>query len=63
VEGTKIARCASWNVFIVASLQGSGPNMYRAMLMTAGQIASYDQFKQIMLQSGYFKDNTTTHFM
>lgn len=36
--------------------------MNRAMLMTAGQIASYDQFKQVMLQSGYFRDNPTTHF-
>uniref|UniRef100_A0A0K0E2A0 Mitochondrial dicarboxylate carrier n=1 Tax=Strongyloides stercoralis TaxID=6248 RepID=A0A0K0E2A0_STRER len=35
----------------------------RALLMTVGQLAFYDQFKQIMLESGYFNDNPGTHFL
>lgn len=34
----------------------------RAVLMTVGQIAFYDQIKQLLLQSGWFKDNIGTHF-
>ncbi|KAJ3297747.1 Mitochondrial dicarboxylate transporter [Borealophlyctis nickersoniae] len=41
---------------------GLGPNVQRAIFMTAGQIASYDVVKQQMLASGKFKDDTTTHF-
>uniref|UniRef100_A0A0N5BF93 Mitochondrial dicarboxylate carrier n=1 Tax=Strongyloides papillosus TaxID=174720 RepID=A0A0N5BF93_STREA len=33
----------------------------RAALMTVGQLAFYDQIKQIMLESGYFADNPITH--
>ncbi|KAJ3129074.1 hypothetical protein HK098_002666 [Nowakowskiella sp. JEL0407] len=43
-------------------IQGLGPNILRGMLMTASQIATYDIFKQSMLDTGYFKDNLTTHF-
>lgn len=42
--------------------KGWGPNFNRAMFMTASQVATYDQFKEILLKSGYFKDNLTTHF-
>ncbi|EGD79642.1 dicarboxylate carrier protein [Salpingoeca rosetta] len=43
---------------------GLGPNVIRAMLMTAGQLASYDTFKQLLLTTtgGLFKDNLVTHF-
>ena len=43
---------------------GLGPNVNRAMLMTAGQLASYDSFKQLLLQhtGGLFTDNLMTHF-
>lgn len=34
----------------------------RGALVTVGQIAFYDQAKQMLLASGYFKDNITTHF-
>eukprot|EP01121_Diplochlamys_sp_Union-15-3_P020380 TRINITY_DN793_c0_g1_i1.p1 TRINITY_DN793_c0_g1~~TRINITY_DN793_c0_g1_i1.p1 ORF type:complete len:303 (-),score=42.09 TRINITY_DN793_c0_g1_i1:54-962(-) len=40
--------------------RGCTPTVVRAMLVTAGQLASYDQFKQIML-SYKFKDNVFTH--
>jgi hypothetical protein len=43
--------------------RGCTPNIVRGLLMTAGQIASYDQAKQMMLQSGYFRDNVSTHFV
>eukprot|EP01095_Lingulamoeba_sp_RSL-Kostka_P017945 TRINITY_DN961_c0_g1_i2.p1 TRINITY_DN961_c0_g1~~TRINITY_DN961_c0_g1_i2.p1 ORF type:complete len:280 (+),score=85.21 TRINITY_DN961_c0_g1_i2:166-1005(+) len=40
------------------------PNLQRAMLMTAGQLATYDQFKYFLLNftGGVFKDNLITHF-
>jgi len=41
--------------------KASGPNMQRAMFMTAGQLASYDQAKQMLLQSGYFQDDMITY--
>ncbi|XP_077974031.1 mitochondrial dicarboxylate carrier-like [Styela clava] len=34
----------------------------RAILMTNGQIAFYDQIKQNLLNTSYFKDNIVTHF-
>ncbi|VDD90541.1 unnamed protein product [Enterobius vermicularis] len=34
----------------------------RAVFMTIGQLAFYDQIKQTLLGTGYFKDNATTHF-
>eukprot|EP01133_Synstelium_polycarpum_P001483 gene1483-1721_t len=43
--------------------KGCGPNLVRAMFMTAGQIASYDQAKQMMMASGYFQDNIKTHLI
>ncbi|EDQ88326.1 uncharacterized protein MONBRDRAFT_32866 [Monosiga brevicollis MX1] len=43
---------------------GLGPNVQRAMLMTAGQIASYDTCKSFLLKGtgGLFQDNLITHF-
>jgi len=43
-------------------MQGLGPNVFRAMLMTAGQLSTYDFFKQLLLRSFSFKDNLATHF-
>ncbi|KAL5018771.1 hypothetical protein ScPMuIL_004493 [Solemya velum] len=34
----------------------------RAVLVTIGQLACYDQIKYMMLQSGFFKDNLVLHF-
>jgi len=34
----------------------------RAVLITIGQVAMYDQFKQMLLTTAYFSDNMTTHF-
>ena len=34
----------------------------RAMLMTLGQIAFYEEVKQMLIASGYFRDTLTTHF-
>merc|ERR1712137_250682 len=53
----------------VASKEGvprlfSGVSMAssRAVLMTIGQIAFYDQIKSTMISSGMFADNVITHF-
>jgi len=35
----------------------------RAILMTIGQLSFYDQIKMMLLQSGYFKDNPSTHVL
>ncbi|EGG19408.1 mitochondrial substrate carrier family protein [Cavenderia fasciculata] len=43
--------------------RGCSPNILRSMFMTAGQISSYDQAKQMMLESGYFVDNIQTHLI
>ncbi|KAJ3103200.1 hypothetical protein HDU97_010333 [Phlyctochytrium planicorne] len=45
-----------------ALFRGLGPNIQRAILMTASQVASYDIIKQNMLATGAFKDNLITHF-
>jgi len=34
----------------------------RGALVTIGQIAFYEQAKQLLLSTGYFKDNVITHF-
>jgi len=56
---SKIAR----NEGILALWRGCGPNVNRAMLMTAGQLASYDQAKQSLLTLPFFEDNMGTHFV
>jgi len=44
--------------------RGVWPNSMRALLMTASQLASYDQFKRMLLrtESLGMKDDLTTHF-
>jgi dicarboxylate transporter 10 len=34
----------------------------RATLVTIGQLSFYDQFKVLLMQTGFFGDNITTHF-
>lgn len=47
----------------VSSLgRGVGPNVFRAILMNASQLASYDFFKTSLLASGHFQDNIYCHF-
>jgi len=41
--------------------RGMGPNVFRAILMNASQLASYDYFKTELLKYG-FQDNITCHF-
>lgn len=42
---------------------GASTATMRAVLMTVGQLSFYDQVKQLLLSSGYFGDNSTTHFL
>lgn len=42
--------------------RGVSLNICRAILMTLSQIAFYEQAKQMLISSGYFKDNIITHF-
>lgn len=47
----------------VSSLaRGVGPNVFRAILMNASQLASYDFFKAELLKTKYFDDNIACHF-
>ncbi|XP_020216972.1 mitochondrial uncoupling protein 5 [Cajanus cajan] len=46
----------------VASLwRGSSLTVNRAMLVTASQLASYDQFKEMILEKGLMRDGLGTH--
>jgi dicarboxylate transporter 10 len=42
--------------------RGVWPNSSRAVLMTVGQLASYDGFKRMLLEKTPLQDNLTTHF-
>ncbi|EKM77783.1 hypothetical protein AGABI1DRAFT_115042 [Agaricus bisporus var. burnettii JB137-S8] len=42
--------------------RGVGPNVFRAVLMNASQLASYDFFKAELLKTKYFDDNIMCHF-
>ncbi|KAF2847732.1 mitochondrial carrier [Plenodomus tracheiphilus IPT5] len=47
----------------IASLwKGVWPNSSRAVLMTVGQLATYDGFKRVLLEYTPLTDNLTTHF-
>ncbi|CCM05296.1 uncharacterized protein FIBRA_07510 [Fibroporia radiculosa] len=41
--------------------RGVGPNVFRAVLMNASQLASYDFTKAELLKTGYFEDNINVH--
>lgn len=45
------------------TLQGCTPNVQRAMLMSGGQLAAYDQVKQVLLQTPWFQEGLTTHIV
>ncbi|XP_030840640.1 mitochondrial dicarboxylate carrier [Strongylocentrotus purpuratus] len=55
-----------WQVYkkegVVSLWNGWSMAVARGFLMTFGQVALYDQYKQFLLQSGYFNDNIMTHF-
>ncbi|KAI0314422.1 dicarboxylic acid transporter [Amylostereum chailletii] len=42
--------------------RGVGPNVFRAVLMNASQLASYDFFEAELLKTSYFNDNIYCHF-
>ncbi|KAH8708657.1 mitochondrial carrier domain-containing protein [Phaeosphaeriaceae sp. PMI808] len=42
--------------------KGVWPNSSRAVLMTVGQLATYDGFKQVLLEYTALKDGLSTHF-
>ncbi|CAI6339203.1 unnamed protein product [Periconia digitata] len=42
--------------------RGVWPNSSRAVLMTVGQLATYDIFKRLLLDRTSLQDNLTTHF-
>ena len=48
---------------VSALTRGLITNTSRGVLMTAGQLASYDEFKKLLLKTGFMGDNLATHFM
>lgn len=42
---------------------GLGPNMARNAIINAVELASYDQIKQTLLSTGFFRDNVVTHLV
>lgn len=45
-----------------ALTRGLVANTSRGVLMTAGQLASYDEFKSLLLKTRVMRDNLATHF-
>lgn len=45
-----------------ALTRGLVANTSRGVLMTAGQLASYDEFKNLLLKTGVMGDDLATHF-
>ena len=43
-------------------MRGVWANTSRGVLMTAGQLASYDEFKKLLMKTGLMRDNLGTHF-
>lgn len=41
--------------------RGSGPTIARAMLLNMAQLGAYDQAKQNLMETGYFRDNIWLH--
>ncbi|EEF31690.1 mitochondrial dicarboxylate carrier protein, putative [Ricinus communis] len=46
---------------ITSLWRGSSLTVNRAMLVTASQLASYDQFKEMILEKGWMRDGLGTH--
>ncbi|XP_033185749.1 mitochondrial 2-oxoglutarate/malate carrier protein [Bombus vancouverensis nearcticus] len=47
----------------LALWRGTIPTMGRAMVVNAAQLASYSQSKEMLLNTGYFGNNITLHFV
>ncbi|KAN0063142.1 hypothetical protein ACQY0O_004306 [Thecaphora frezii] len=47
---------------VTSLFRGLGPNIVRAILMNASQLATYDFFKTKLLSSGFFNEGTLLHF-
>ncbi|KAK1121933.1 hypothetical protein K0M31_009783 [Melipona bicolor] len=47
----------------LALWRGTIPTMGRAMVVNAAQLASYSQSKETLLNTGYFENNITLHFV
>jgi solute carrier family 25 uncoupling protein 8/9 len=43
--------------------KGLGPNIARNAIINAAELASYDQIKVSLLETGWFKDNVLTHLV
>lgn len=43
--------------------RGAIPTMGRAMVVNAAQLASYSQTKEMLLNTGYFEENISLHFV
>ncbi|RWS27744.1 mitochondrial 2-oxoglutarate/malate carrier protein-like protein [Leptotrombidium deliense] len=43
--------------------RGCVPTIGRSMVVNGAQLSSYSQAKQMLLETGYFKDNITLHFV
>jgi solute carrier family 25 oxoglutarate transporter 11 len=48
---------------ILTLWRGCGPTVARAMVVNAAQLASYSQAKQLVLSTGYFRENILLHFI
>ncbi|CAD7703682.1 unnamed protein product [Ostreobium quekettii] len=48
---------------VAALWTGLGPNVARNAIINAAELASYDQVKQSLLATGYFRDNVFTHLV
>eukprot|EP00026_Physarum_polycephalum_P012453 Phypoly_transcript_12762.p1 GENE.Phypoly_transcript_12762~~Phypoly_transcript_12762.p1 ORF type:complete len:307 (+),score=44.96 Phypoly_transcript_12762:82-1002(+) len=47
---------------VVTMWRGCGPTVGRAVILNAAQLGTYDQAKQMLLQTGMFGNNLGTHF-
>jgi len=48
---------------VLTMWRGVQPTVIRAMILNMAQLGGYSQSKQLLLSSGYFTDNMTTHFV
>ena len=56
-------RLERWSTSAAMFLRaGASMAVVRGSLVTVGQIAFYEQVKQMLLATSYFKDNIVTHF-
>lgn len=50
------------NEGVLGLWQGTGPGMARAAILTASQMATYDEVKRAILKSSGWADDSLTHF-